>query len=512
MTGAPRLLDRIGAHPRAAAALIVAHDDGDEVVSYGGLLDGAEAWAGRLAEAGLAQGDAIAVWLPNIAAWPMLELAAARLGLIVVPINTRWKAAELRQALVVSQPRLIVMPEEFCGIAFEAILAEAMADLPAIRIPLRAEVIVARAPSPVPADLPLNLFATSGSTGVPKLAVHRQSALVTRFYAAATRFTIDPGDRLLCVLPLCGVWGLGIVLAGLMRGATCVLAPVFDPDEAAALMGRLDIGHLHGGDNLILSLIASSRLSPTLPHWRTCYFGAFTGRAAGETIAAIEAKGGRRLRAAQAYGSSEALAFVAGSAPSAPLSDRAVAGGPLLDDATEVRVVDPETGLPAESGELQLRGATVAEGYLNNPEATAAAFTADGWYRTGDFGHATPGGAVFVARMGDTLRLRGNLVDAGDIEHHLCAHPDVAEAHVVGVNLPDRGDVAVAFVRLRAGSTANEAALLAFARARMASFKLPERIFSHVEIPVTIGANGAKVKKGELRAIAQDYLRTPPIT
>lgn len=515
-----RLASRIGAQPREATALIVAHEDGDEVLSYGALLDAADDWAVRLAGAKLVQGDRVALWLPNIAAWPIIELAAARLGLIVVPLNTRWKAAELRHALAKTGARLVIMPDDFCGIPFVGTLAEAIQGLEpirAIRIPLRVErAAPASPPPPVTEDLPLNLLTTSGSTGAPKFAVHRQSALAIRFSAAAERFGIMSGDRLLCVLPLCGVWGLGIVLAGLMRGATCVLAPVFDPDKAAALMQRLQITHVHGGDNLVLALIASPALAAArLDAWRTCYFGAFTGRPAEETIAAIEASGPPALRAAQAYGSSEGLAFVTGSGPSASVAERALAGGPLVDTATDIRVVDPESHAILtgdEPGELQVRGATVTLGYFDDPEATAGAFTADGWYRTGDLGHAVPGGAVFLSRIGDALRLRGSMVDPSEIEHHLCAHPDIVEAHVVGVRIPDRGDVAAAFVRLREGSEADEAALAAFARARMASYKLPERIFIGVDIPVTAGANGAKVRKGELRAIAADYLRTPPTT
>ncbi|RYY46927.1 MAG: hypothetical protein EOP59_02060 [Sphingomonadales bacterium] len=506
-----RLAARIGMHARDATALIVAHMDGDEVLDYGALLDGAAGWAARLRAAGQAQGDTLAVWLPNIAAWPMIELAAAHLGLIVVPVNTRWKAAELRHALAVSRARLIVMPEEFCGIPFAEILVEAvegMAPVDAIRIPLRAERFASAPTAPVATDLPLNLLTTSGSTGAPKFAVHRQSALVIRFAAAAERFAVQPGDRMLCILPLCGVWGLGITLAGLMRGAACVLTPLFDPDHGAALMERLAVTHLHGGDNLILSLLASPALGSELPAWRTCYFGAFTGRPAAETIAEIEGKGSGALRAAQAYGSSEGLAFVTGSAPAAPPAERALAGGPLVDDATELRVVD---------GELQLRGPTVTSGYFQDEQATAHAFTPDGWYRTGDLGHVVPGGGVFVSRIGDALRLRGNLVHASEIEHHLCAHPDIVEAHVVGVRDEGRGDLAFAFVKLCQGSIADEADLLAFARSRMANYKVPERIFSDIEIPVTVGANGAKVKKGELRALAeaylrQAYLRTPPTT
>ncbi|MBY8821694.1 AMP-binding protein [Sphingomonas colocasiae] len=514
-----RLVEPIAGHARDDIALIVAHPDGDETLSYGALLDGATGWRVRLAAAGLGRGDRVALWLPNIAAWPMIELAAAGAGLVVVPLNTRWRAAEVRHALAISRARVVVLPEDFCGIPFDEILDEALdglGDVARIRVPQRAVAHEGGAePAPIDEDLPLNLLTTSGSTGTPKFAIHRRSALVTRFSAAGDRFTIERGDRLLCILPMCGVWGLGIVLAGLLKGATCVLAPVFDPDHAAALMGRLGIAHLHGGDNLVLSLIASAALDVELPLWRTCYFGAFTGRAALETIAAIETKGGGALCAAQAYGSSEALAFVAGCAPDAPRDDRARPGGPLVDEATEVRLGDPETGAPLigrDAGEIQLRGATVATGYWGDDDATRAARTADGWYRTGDLGRIVPGGVVFISRLGDSLRLNGNLVAAGEIENHLCAHDAVAEAHVVGVRTLERGDVAVAFVRLAEGEGVDEAALLAFARGRMAGYKIPARIVVDVEIPVTIGANGTKVRKNVLRALAEGYLRTPPTT
>ncbi len=517
------LIERIARHGREHTALIVTHPQGDQRVSYGDLLDAVERWAGWLAGKGLQPGARIAVWLPNVAAWPILELAAARCGLIVAPVNTRWRATEIAHLLRRTEPALVIHPSDFQDIDFAAILAEAARGLPPIETvaldcseidPPDGKIV---APAANHDDQPLNLLATSGSTGEPKFAVHNQSGLVTRFTAAADRFAISAGDPVLCALPMCGIWGLGITLATLMTGGTAVLMPVFDADEAANSLDRLNVAHVHGGDNLVLAIVQSEELARgALPHWKTCYFGAFTGRDPADVIAAVEACGGSGLRAAQAYGSSEGLAFVTGCGPEAPLEDRRHAGGPLLDNATQARLVDPQSGAivePGERGEIQLRGATVTSGYFGDEQASVQALTEDGWLRTGDLGERTSDGFRFIARMGDALRLRGTLVDPAEIEASLCSHPAVAEAHVVGARDLERGDVAVAFVRPVAGSALSEDELRSFVRSGLASYKVPERVVLDVEIPVTVSANATKVRKDVLREMAARYLAsTPPTT
>lgn len=519
----------ISDHDRDALAVIVTDSTDDRRLTYGQLLDGADQWARFFSGLGLSVGDPIALWLPNGVTWLMAELAAARLGLIVTPVNTRFRAPEVREILARAQTRIVVGPRVFAGIDFPALFAEVTKASPAQDRPtaphlphlLQAVFIdddelpdaTGDLPDPVADDLLLNLFTTTGSTGTPKLAMHRQSDVVIRFRAAATRFGIGPGDRLLCVLPLCGVWGLGIALSALLSGATAVMSPTFDPDAAATAMGRLRINHLHGGDNMILSILDAPTLKPeTLDAWRTCCFGAFTGQPAVQTIDRIEAAGAH-VRAIQAYGSSEGLAFITAATPDAPPPERALAGGGLVDRETRLRVVSPGTGQSVtvgETGEIQLAGATVTHGYFNDDAATRLAFTEDGWFRTGDLGRSTPDGAVFIARLGDTLRLRGNLVDPAEIENVLCQHPDVAEAHVVGARTPDMGDVAVAFVAPRSGRDPTSQTLDAWCRQRLAGFKTPTRIVMTNDIPKAQGANGVKVQKGPLRDRAQALFSTPP--
>ena len=142
-----------------------------------------------------------------------------------------------------------------------------------------------------------------------------------------------------------------------------------------------------------------------------------------------------------------------------------------------MRVVDPDSGVVREvgvDGELSFRGPAVLACYLGDPDATGRVLATDGWFRSGDLGRLTAdGGFEYLARIGDSLRLRGFLVDPAEIEGRLERHPAVEVAQVVGVERPDVGHVAVAFVRLAAEVTERE--LLTFCAAGIAGFKVPAR-------------------------------------
>jgi acyl-CoA synthetase (AMP-forming)/AMP-acid ligase II len=143
-----------------------------------------------------------------------------------------------------------------------------------------------------------------------------------------------------------------------------------------------------------------------------------------------------------------------------------------------VRLVDAESGRTlseGEPGELRVKGCNVTPGYLNNPDASKQAVTSDGWFRTGELAYAHGRGFVYQARMKDGLRLKGYLVDPGEIGSHLMRHSGVAGAQVVGVKLPGEGDVAVAFVR-PGESQSSEPELIAHCRHGIANYKVPRRI------------------------------------
>ncbi len=190
--------------------------------------------------------------------------------------------------------------------------------------------------------------------------------------------------------------------------------------------------------------------------------------------------------------------------PDDPIDRRSPAGGMPISPDIQIRVVEPVTGadlVDEQPGELQVRGPNVLRGYLNNPEATAGAFTDDGWFRTGDLAMARAGGFVFLARLKDTLRLRGYLVDPAEIEEYLASNPAVAGAQVVGVP-GAAGEQAVAFVRPTPGAAPAEAELIDYCRGHIADYKVPARIVVLDEFPTVQSPNGTKIQKARLREMA----------
>jgi fatty-acyl-CoA synthase len=196
------------------------------------------------------------------------------------------------------------------------------------------------------------------------------------------------------------------------------------------------------------------------------------------------------------YGSSETFALLARWDPSDPVETRARNGGVLVDPANECRVVD---------GELQLRGPSVLRAFLVEDGTVPPPLVEGGWLPTGDLAVADPsGGFVYLARMGDALRLRGFLTDPSEIEQYLLTHPDVDGAQVVGCPGADGGDVAVAFVTTSAPVA--EADLLAWCRAGLANYKVPVRVVAVGAFPTVDGPNGVKIRKGDLRREAAALL------
>jgi fatty-acyl-CoA synthase len=435
-------------------------------------------------------------------------LAAAHLGVLVVPLNTRYRAVEVRNILRTTRARVLVIPSEFLGIDFRAILAEASAGLAERPVVVDRPASLADAPpwtgEPAdPADL-LAAFSTSGTTGgsSPKLAAHDQASVVHHALNVARAFDIRPGDVLLCALPLSGVFGFNAALGVLAGGATCVLQPIFEAAQAARLMAEHRVTHVFGSDPMLHGIL--ERADSLGSTWRRGGVANFAGLAA-DVVARAEQIG---LTVTGLYGSSECFALMAAWSPAEPLTVRVQAGGVPVSPEIEVRAADPTSGevlAPEQPGELQVRGYSVLREYLNNPEATAAAFTPDGWFRSGDLGWTRrDGGFVFSARLKDTLRLRGYLVDPAEIEEYLAQHPAVEAAQVVGVQRAGEGEVAVAFVRLRAGQATSEADLVDHCARGLAAYKVPRRIAFLDEFPTVDGPNGVKIQKTRLRELAAE--------
>ena len=510
----PALLERAGARSPDACALAWA----DVRVTYAELAEESARAAAGLRRLGFRRGERLALWLPNRPEWLALLLGAARLGVVAVAINTRYRAAELAYVLRVSGARGVAVQPGFLGLDFLGILQQpdgprlehviAVGDhVPDGCVPYQA--LLAHGPLTDPGD-PGDLaatFTTSGTTASPKLAAHDQGGCVHHAQAAASGLGLGEEDAMLCALPLCGVFGFNGALAALAGGARVVLQDPYEPDEAARLLAEHRVTHFYGPDTMLRAVLASPAFDPAASRWRWGGFANFTGGSV-ELLREAEARAGVPL--VGLYGSSEGFALLSMWRQDQPAEERALAGGYPVSPEYQVRTGDPETGEPlghGQDGELQLRGPNLAREYLANEEATKAARTPDGWFRTGDLGRTQEDGSfVYLARLKDSLRVRGYLVDPAEIEEHLQRHPAVDLAQVVGVTREGEGDLPVAFVRLRPGAAADPGDLLEHCRRSIAAYKVPRALKVVDAFPVTDGPNGDKIQKVRLRELAEEVL------
>lgn len=483
-----------------------------------------ERTAAWLAAQGIGKGDVVAVWLVNRIEWLALLFAAARLGAVIAAVNTRYRSAEVAHLLKLSGAKLMVIEAAFRAIDFAAILADVARDeVPALQrlavvgadgIPTQWPCVRFDAfdkpypPAPPTADdvdLPVLLYTTSGTTKGPKLVAHSQRTLVTHAASVARALGLSPQRHaLLAMLPFCGTFGMTSLLGFIAAGATIHVLDAFEAAPARRILGEQEITHAFGSDEMFRRILALTDAARPFPHLEVCGFAAFQPGWR-ELAAAAEVRG---LPLFGLYGSSEVQALFSIARASDAFADRIEGGGwPMSPDA-RVRVRDTETGeLAAQGvfGEIEISAPSRFLGYFNNPGATREAITADGFFRTGDIGRLRGDGAfVYETRAGDAMRLGGFLVAPGEIEDELKACTGVADAQVVAVDLKGSARC-VAFV-IPAGEPPQQETLAAHLRERLAGYKVPARIYVVDAFPVTDSANGVKIQRARLRAIAMERI------
>ena len=518
----------------ALAASVAARGDSDALVterlrlSYRQLSD--EAWrtAKAMRALGLRRGDFVGVLMGNDERWLTLFYGAALIGAVTVPVNTRFKSAELAFCLKQADCKALFLADRFLKNDFVAQLREAEQAvddrLPGARLPKLAHVVVIGTDVPRtalgweafralagsiddgairdaagevrPDDLLLIQF-TSGTTAYPKGVMLTHDNMLRNAWAAGTRIGVRAEDRYFNCRPFFHVAGSTLsALVALVFGACLVTLPTFEAGDALALMARERCTLISGNDTLFQLLMSHADFDP-----RKLALRGGWAAAGPETMRKImEVMGARGLCAA--YGLSEASPNVVMSDWRDPVEVR-IAGLAKPHDGLELRIADPETStpLPAETqGEIQVRGWSVMRGYYNNAEATARAFTSDGWLRTGDLGSLTEDGRLRMSgRLKDVFRVGGENVAPAEVEEVLLAHPAVATAQVIGV--PDKrlGEVPAAYVTLRAGMAAGESELIEWTKGRCANFRVPRylRIVRDFDA-IGMTASG-KVQKTKLR-------------
>lgn len=496
-------------------------------LSFAQLAQDTELLAKGMRELGLKAGDSLAIWLPNGPLWLAVHFAAAREGLTTVPLNTWYRASEVAHFLTLADARAVVLDSEFGDLPFEETLTAAVADGKCrnLKWAIDAAAMLGEIPGVdvVDADrlrsatlqldasarenLEMIVFPTSGTTAMPKLAVHREAALLLHAAAVAARAQIGESDVILGALPPCGAYGYTLLLASLCAGARAIQLDRFDIEH---LIDLIEIEHV------TVMALTEPIMRSLLDHPRSTASSLRSLRivfSAGATLQSVvdRAESEFGFVVSNVYGSSEVLALAAFWDPKDDVTTRSSAGGELVSPGMEVSVVDEggrslEAG---ETGELRFRGPILTSGYFRNSQATAAAMTEDGWFLSNDLGSLVENAERqfrYISRMGDALRLKGFLVNPAEIEARLQSHAAVQTAQVVGLPAGNGEDRAVAFVTLLEGGATSEAELQSFCGTNMASYKIPAVIKIIDAFPTTRSANGDKIVKTRLREMAEELM------
>ena len=506
--------------------------DRNEITTFSQLDEQVCQLAGNLAKLGIGANDRVAIWLPNCLAWVQAFLACAHLGATVLAVNTRFRSKEVQDIVGRGRADWLIMWPDFKGIAFADILADVDQEVlrrlrgvvtlgdsfsPAVQtIAARGQAVHAfedlletACDTPAPhGNAGVLCFTTSGTTSLPKFVLHDHVSLITHGDGMQTAYGYDANSRIFASAPFCGAFGFCTLLGGLVTGSTVVCEPVTDTQSTLEHIRRHQITHTYANNESILKVLQASTSPNDFASCKLFGFANFSP-AITNLLEQAERNG---LPLTGLYGSSELQALVAAQPTDRSQGDVSVryqAGGRLIHPSARVRVSDPSTGkiLPiGESGELEIQSPSRMLGYLDQPEVTTKAISEDGYFKTGDLGYCVSERQfVFQARMGDSMRLSGFLVNPAEIEQAVESLPGVKACQVVGATLGTK-ILPVAFVILESGAIPDPAGWTSACKRLMAGFKVPVRFEVLTTFPSIESANAVKIQKNKMREMADQLL------
>jgi acyl-CoA synthetase (AMP-forming)/AMP-acid ligase II len=468
--------EQFGDHP--------AYVEDGVATSFNELLERVQGTARGYASLGLEPGGRVCLWGPNSVDWVVAALAVSYAGGTLIPINSRYTAHEVADIVERTDATLVVVADGFLDrtqIADLTPLVPGRTILDLTALPTEGPDVEDRADA-VSADDVADILFTSGTTGRPKgaMSAHRQTIGVARAWAEVAG--IQPEDRYLVVNPFFHSFGYKIgIVVGLLSGATLYPVPTFDLEQTMSLISSAGITVFPGAPAVYQSMLATDRSGHDLSSLRLAVTGA-----AMIPVVLIE-----RMKdelgfddVLTAFGMTEAVVVTMcrqgdDAETIATTSGRAVPG-------METRIGDAD--------ELLVRGDHVMLGYLDDPEATAAAIDADGWLHTGDVGSLDESGNLRITdRLKDMYISGGFNVYPAEVEQALLRADGVQDVAVIGVPDERMGEVGKAFIV----GTATAEELREFAKSRLANFKIPRYVETVDALPRNLSG---KVLKNELRS------------
>jgi fatty-acyl-CoA synthase len=461
----------------------------------------------------VAPGDRVALWFHNSFQWLASFLALDALGVVSVPVNTRLTPVEVEAILGDVRPRALVTAREYRNRRYldEALeiadrldwglsVLDASDEGPADAWPVRP---ARRAPPPpaAPVDDLLCIQYTSGTTALPKGAMlTRRAYLRTAEYVARCQ-RLTPSTSFISGAPFFHCSGtMHAITTCLVAGCTLNALSAWDAERFVdqTAKHRCDVSHMiYYRDVLALG---ADRARPRLATMKVTH-----DLGTRDYLARIHDELGIP-GVSNLYGMTETCGQFTMWFPDDPLERRLGANG-RPRAGKRVRIVDPHSGEalpPGRSGEIQMRGSTLTAGYFDRPDATAAAFTPDGWFRSGDLGTTTPDGElVYLARLKEIIRVGGENLAPAEVEQVLRDVCGVQQVCVLGLPDPRLEEVPAAVVV--GAERVDWNAALSRMRARLAGFKMPRAVYTADELPIT-ATNRVQ------RAVLRDWIAAGRLT
>jgi fatty-acyl-CoA synthase len=500
------LIDAAEESPGAPALLEARGADGSTGRSwtYAELRADAE----RLADALLSRfepGERIAIWSPNTPEWAIVEFGAALAGLTLVTVNPAYQAKELSYVLQQSRSVGLFLVTECRGNALAEIAASVRTTLPNLREVVdlddhAALFAQAGAPRPRPEvhpNDPAQVQYTSGTTGFPKGAVLSHRSLTNNARFSLSRMGAKRGDTYLNVMPMFHTAACSIGMLGCVQlRCRLVMARLFEPANMLAIIERERVNSMIAVPTMLIAMLeAYARHPRDTSSLRVVLSGG--SMVPPELVARIQDTFGCAFTII--YGQTETSPGITQTRLDDPEPERSETIGQAYPQ-TELSIRDAaNNGIVAIGtvGEICTRGYCCMIGYNDNPEATAKTIDADGWLHTGDLGTMDKSGFVRITgRVKDMIIRGGENLFPAEIENVLITHPDIAEVAVVGVPDAHWGEIAICFLRARAGAVLDLSDLVRHVRRDLAAPKTPAQWIVLDAFPLT---GSGKVQKFVLR-------------
>jgi fatty-acyl-CoA synthase len=493
-------------------------------IPYRDLAAEVDRLAAGLVQLGIEPGDKVAIWMSNIPEWIAAYFAIAKVGGVVVPMNTRYRTHEVEYILGNAEAKAVFVAHGFLGIDYASMLAEVRPNLPLLREAItvggsgpglrpyadvlalgddrtaRAEV-VRRERALDPKDCVFILY-TSGTTGHPKGAMLSHINMAENARQITEVMRVSERDVFLLAVPFFHCFGCVMgILGAVTWGAGIVPVPVFKADEALALIEKHKVSVLYGVPTMFVLELDEQRKAQAAgrPYDVSSLR---TGIMAGAPCPVEVMRGTMDdlgCNVCICYGLTEASPVITMTRFDDPLDKRVETVGKALP-GIEVKVVDDAwQAVPlGQTGELACRGYNVMLGYWKNPDATHQVIDDEGWLYSGDLSTLDAEGYVrIVGRKKDMYIVGGFNVYPAEVEEVLFTHPGVQNVSVVGV--PDRvmGEVGMAFVTPRDGHTLDPQEIVDFCARQIAAFKVPRYVVVGKDFPMTASGKVQKYKLAE---------------